>query len=102
MGKGEEMTSPTLAKADACINGERQDTYGNPEDSFTLIADYWNTYLVNTKVDIDATPLDSSDVAIMMTLFKIARMGGQKWHADNAVDACGYLAILNDRLKEGQ
>ena len=93
------MTSPTLEKADSIINGERQSQYGAPEDSFALIADYWNTYLIHTKVDIDATPLDSSDIAIMMALFKIARMSGQKWAPDNAVDCCGYLAILNDRLK---
>ena len=88
------MNSPTLEKADNCINGERQDQYGSPEYSFALIAAYWTTYIDHEDVQIK-----DSDVAIMMTLFKIARMSGQKWAPDNAVDACGYLAILNDRLK---
>ena len=98
----------TLARADEIINGERQDSYGSPEDSFALIAEHWTTYLrgsVNANgghygegVPCGIT-LDAADVAVMMTLFKIARMSGQKWHPDNAVDACGYLAILNDRLK---
>jgi hypothetical protein len=88
------MKSPTLEKADACINGERQDQYGNPEDSFALIAEYWTVYMGD--MGPVCTP---KDVAIMMALFKIARMSGQKWAPDNAVDACGYLAILNDRLK---
>jgi hypothetical protein len=88
------MKSPTLEKADACINGERQDQYGNPEYSFALIAAYWTDYLDN-----DAVTIEAHDVAIMMALFKIARMSGQKWAPDNVVDACGYLAILNDRLK---
>lgn len=84
------MTSQTLKKADSCINGERQDQYGNPECSFSLIAMYWSAYIGVT--------LKAPDIAILMALFKIARMSGQKWHPDNAVDACGYLAILNDRL----
>lgn len=88
------MKSPTLEKADACINGERQDQYGDPECSFGLIAAFWNDYLPGLQ-------LTASDVAVMMALFKIARMKGQKWAPDNAVDACGYLAILNDRLKGG-
>jgi len=98
----------TLKRADEIINGERQDSYGSPEDSFALIAEHWTTYLrgsVNSNSESECNcgiELDASDVAIMMTLFKIARMSGQKWHPDNAVDACGYLAILNDRLhKEG-
>ena len=91
------MKSPTLERADQIIHGERQDMYGSPEDCFDLIADYWNNYIL-AKENVC---LDASDVAILMTLFKIARMSGQKWHHDNAVDACGYLAILNDRIKGG-
>lgn len=93
----------TLKRADEIINGERQDSYGNPEDSFNLIADYWTVYLNNLYkailIDDIQISLHASDIAIMMSLFKHARMSGQKWHPDNAVDACGYLAILNDRLK---
>lgn len=92
------LTSPTLEKANTIINGERQDQYGNPEDSFALIAEYWNIYLNSKK----SRPLDAFDVAIMMSLFKHARMSGQKWHSDNAVDAVGYLAILCDRLHKGE
>ena len=102
MTEGREA-SHTLVRADEIINGERQDSYGNPEDSFALIANYWNVYLSNlfsTGDESFTTELDASDVAIMMSLFKHARMSGQKWHPDNAVDACGYLAILNDRLKK--
>jgi len=91
----------TLKRADEIINGERQDSYGSPEDSFHLIGQYWSTYIDNIKRDATGwLQVTASDVAVMMTLFKIARMSGQKWHPDNAVDACGYLAILNDRLKK--
>jgi len=102
------MKSKTLQKADEIINGERQDQYGDPEDSFELIADYWTAYLRGMPIDPEAEfscedcgiSVDAADVAIMLALMKIARMSGQKWHKDNAVDACGYLAILNDRIKK--
>lgn len=100
---GGEIKSPTLKRADDIIHGERQDQYGDPEDSFQLISAYWTVYLDQKLIHIDGLPsvlcLDGEDVAILMTLFKIARMSGQKWKSDNAVDACGYLAILNDRIK---
>lgn len=81
-----------LEEADKTINGERQDQYGSPEDSFALIANYWSVYL-----DTFITP---RDVARMMTLFKIARMHGQKESRDNWRDAIGYLAIDADRLAQ--
>ena len=79
-----------LEEANETINGERQDQYGNPEDSFKLIGDYWTTYL--------GIKVSASDVAKMMALFKIARMAGQKHSRDNWRDAIGYLAIDADRL----
>lgn len=95
------MISKTLSKANDIIHGERQDQYGNPEDSFEIIARYWTTYLIyrHQKDGKNVFTLDSADVAIMMTLLKVARMSGQTWQPDNAVDGCGYLAILNDRIK---
>ncbi|ACL06261.1 hypothetical protein Dalk_4583 [Desulfatibacillum aliphaticivorans] len=79
-----------LAEADHIINGERQDSYGAPEDSFALIAGHWSTYL--------GRELSALDVAHMMMLFKIARMSGQKPCRDNYVDLAGYTAIAADRL----
>ena len=49
-----------LSKAESIINGERQGTYGNAEDSFQTIADMWSAYL-NTEIL-------SEDVANMMIL----------------------------------
>lgn len=102
------MESNTLREADKIINGERQDQYGSPEDSFAMIANFWTAYIAN-KGDVRIvyenghyTPLilDEKDVALLMTLFKIARMQGQGYKRDNAIDACGYLAIYNDRLQD--
>lgn len=85
-----------LEEADKTINGERQDQYGKAEDSFKIIADYWNVYL-RTKYEINFY-LCSEDIARMMTLFKMARMHGQKYSRDNWRDAIGYLAIEADKL----
>ena len=101
-----------LAEAKATICGERQDQYGNPEDSFALVAKYWSTYLIEVQkkvliahgfdpaeyklVDL----LTSLDVDHMMILFKVARCQGQKPKRDNYVDICGYAAIAADRLME--
>ena len=85
-----------LSKALEIINGERQDRYGSPEDSFGIIAEYWNTYLESMGIGVDVFELSGSDIPIMMALFKIARMSGQKYTQDNFVDAVGYLGIDDD------
>jgi len=89
-----------LDEAKNIINSERQDSYGNPEDSFELIAEYWNVYLTG-KID-----LTSKDVAHMIMLFKLARCQGQSPSRDNYIDIAGYASIAADRLsdtcKEGE
>jgi len=82
-----------LDKAKVIINGERQTAYGNPEDSFGIIAEYWETYLGSIGFSVK---LRKSDVTLMMSLFKHARMSGQKYTEDNFVDAAGYLGLSAD------
>lgn len=67
------------------INGERQDQYGRPENTFALIASLWSSYL---GVDVK-----DENVADMMCLFKIAREKGGKGKRDNIVDLIGYAAL---------
>lgn len=66
---------------------ERQSAYGDASEMHQLIADYWSTYL---DKDISA-----SDVAVMMTLFKIARssFGDNLETADDLKDAIGYMGF---------
>lgn len=91
-----------LSEAFHTINGERQDQYGKPEDSFRIIASFWNTYLrYKGKLKEDSAGISAVDIAHMMSLFKHARMIGQKFNRDNYVDACGYLAIAADKLLQG-
>ena len=80
-----------LKDAYKIINGNRQNSYGTPEDSFARISDYWNTYLKHKNLKAVLTP---KDVAMMMVLFKIARLG-HSYTYDSCVDICGYTAIYD-------
>lgn len=81
--------SEILSQANDIIMGSRNTSYGQPEDNFQLIADYWSMYLVNKgKMN---TVLSSEDITIMMILLKIARMGG-KGTVDCFIDIAGYAA----------
>ena len=76
-----------------CICGDRDHIYGNPEDSFKTIADFWETYL-KTKCVSNGTNINISaeDVAAMMVLFKIARIATGSYCEDSWVDCAGYAA----------
>lgn len=74
-----------LDNAKNIINGERQGTYGNAEDSFYRIAAFWSTYL--------GKDITSEDVAAMMVLLKVARISSGVYKEDNWVDICGYAAL---------
>lgn len=74
-----------LDKAKTIINGERQGTYGEAEDSFERIAGLWSEYL-----DLN---IYSEDVANMMILMKIARNKSGVYKEDNWIDICGYAAL---------
>lgn len=86
-----KMGEEVLEEALNIINGHRQDDYGSPEDSFQNIANYWNAYFeqIADKREDGLTP---EDVAMMMILFKIARLG-HGYTRDSVVDICGYAAI---------
>lgn len=76
-----------LEKAAEIVSGEREDTYGGPEDSFRLIAKLWEAYLGAAERVI--TP---EDVAAMMALLKIARLAKSSDHLDSWIDLAGYAA----------
>ena len=81
------MTSKNdiLDKAKTIINGERQGTYGEAEDSFSIIAQMWTAYL--------GKEIKSEDVANMMILMKVARNSSGVYKDDNWMDICGYAAL---------
>lgn len=84
--------SDILTIAEKVITGERQDMYGQPEDSFSQIASLWSAYL--------GVKVSREDAAHMMILLKIARTKGQEYHVDNYVDICGYAALAAEMAEK--
>lgn len=85
-----------LLKAGNLIDGDRHEEYGEAKDNFALIANYWNGHL--GLVDF----ITVRDVAIMMTLMKIARTHGDgRKSRDTFVDICGYAALAGEINEDG-
>ena len=85
-----------LETAAKIVTGGRNKQYGEPEDNFAVIAEYWSTYLSQHSGGrvILLTPMD---VAIMMALFKIGRITtAGEFEADSYVDCAGYAAIAGE------
>lgn len=66
------MTREEVLQAAAkCVNGNRQEDYGSPENNFGLVAAFWNAYL-RPYMRPNIIGIDSKDVAAMLGLLKIA------------------------------
>lgn len=77
-----------LNAAATCVCKERNDQYGEPEDCFQDIANLWAAY--------KGVDFDPFDVAMMMSLLKVARAKANPQHTDNYVDLCGYGSIAGE------
>ena len=87
------MTRPEiLDTAKKCVCGQREQDYGSPEDNFQIIADLWSAYY--------GAEFTSLDVAMMMTLLKIARIKSGTATDDSFVDAAGYIACGGEIAKK--
>lgn len=80
--------SQILDTAKEYITKDRADTHGDAESNFGLIAAYWSAHLNRN--------ISAHDVAVMMTLLKLARARGNPAHVDNAIDAAGYSALAGE------
>ncbi len=76
--------SELLDAAKRCVCGQRERDYGTPEDNFQMIALLWSVYKKAVF-----TPLD---VAMMMSLLKVARIAAGTATEDSFVDLAGYAA----------
>lgn len=77
-----------LDAAATCVCKERNDQYGEPEDCFQDIANLWAAY--------KGVDFDPFDVAMMMSLLKVARAKANPQHTDNYIDLCGYGSIAGE------
>lgn len=73
-----------MMQADKCVNGQREQDYGTPEQNFQTIADLWSAY--------KGISFSAVDVAMMMSLLKIARIRSGGGTGDSFVDLAGYAA----------
>lgn len=84
-----ETVGPTraeiLAEAERLINGDRNESYGSAQESFTRIADLWGAYRGEVY--------GMWDVALMMILVKVSRLAESPEHLDSWVDIPGYAAL---------
>ena len=88
-------TKEYLEEAINLVGGQRHVDYGDKKENHNNIAKLWDAYL---DVKIDA-----HDVAIMMTLLKIARTKLGKRTSDTYIDASAYMAIareIGERVEE--
>ena len=84
--------SDILDTAKEIITKDRAATHGDAERNFGLIAAYWSAHLNKN--------ISPHDVAVMMTLLKLARAKSNPKHIDNWIDGCGYLALGGEAAME--
>jgi hypothetical protein len=81
-----------LDTAKEYVTKDRAATHGDAERNFGLIAAYWSAHLNKN--------IKPHDVAVMMTLLKLARAKSNPKHTDNWIDGCGYLALGGEAAME--
>jgi hypothetical protein len=82
-----------LEDALAAVNGERNQSYDEPENNFLRISMLWTAYL--------GFEVSASDVAIMNILQKVGRLMHTPGHVDSWVDIAGYAACGADVAATG-
>lgn len=73
-----------LEEATTIITKDRNNSYGEPDQDFTRIAELWSTYLNHE--------IKPHDVATMMILLKVSRLSWNPGHKDSWLDIAGYAA----------
>lgn len=90
-----------LQAANNIVTADRNEQYGEPEDNFENIARLWSAYL-NGSVTHEPECLGAEDVAIMMILFKVARLIDSNYNSmDSWVDIIGYAACGGEIASRG-
>lgn len=84
---GKNKRREVLERAADLIDGDRQDDYGSPQNSFSRIAALWTLGIDNQYV------FDAKDVAILLALLKVSRIVGDPSKEDSWVDLAGYAGL---------
>ena len=85
------QTAARLAAKIADTATARSTNYGEPEQNFANIADFWSAWLsARHKVEVTLEPFD---VGVMSALMKVGRLATTPDHEDSALDAAAYLLL---------
>ena len=90
MKTGTELRREALREVEGCVCKDRQNSYGDAESNFAVIAEFWTTYLRTRGLIAATTRIESFDVAEMSGLIKCARAAHNPHHRDNWIDRAGY------------
>tara|TARA_Y100000310_G_C20432607_1_gene692200 strand:- start:64 stop:387 length:324 start_codon:yes stop_codon:yes gene_type:complete len=81
-----------INEASKLVSNDREKSYGNKSINHKNIAKLWSAYL-----DMEVS---SHDVAMLMSLLKIARTKSGELCIDNYIDLVGYAAIAGQLASE--
>ena len=88
-----KVTKEFLSEASRLVGTDREKDYGDKVENHSNIARLWSAYL--------DTNIKAHDVAIMMTLLKIARTKLGAVSKDTYIDMAAYSAIAGEiKFKE--
>lgn len=85
-----------LMEAADLVDGDRNAQYGDPIGDFRCTADMWSAYLRRRDDIPEDFALKPHDVAAMMSLLKISRIGWSPEKRDHWSDLAGYAACGYD------
>jgi hypothetical protein len=97
-----DIRAGILDEARKAICTDRNEQYGEPEDSFSVIAALWSAYLTArcSPVSID---LSAAEAAEMLVLFKVARSATAITpKTDTYADMAGYAACAGELACGGE
>lgn len=83
-----------LAEALKCTMQDRNAVYGEPYANLSHMAELVQSFL-KARYSFDL-PLTAGDMAMVMVLGKVARVGEGKFKLDNSVDGAAYFAIAGE------
>lgn len=87
---GSDRRREVLKRIEECVCKDRQNSYGDAEDNFQNIADFWTVHLRTRGLLKEGAVVTSLDAAAMQDLVKDARRAANIEYPDNWVDGGGY------------
>lgn len=90
--------SELLASATKTVDGDRDKEFGDPLDNMKCAARLIGSYLG----DRPGNSIEAAEIPILMSLFKIARLAGNRGSDDSWRDLAGYAAVGFDVQQRDQ